>query len=62
MAMTAEKLHEKCHIAAELAHRDMRIAELEAWIESHREEFTDQRIVSNTEIDQILGKVSHEQS
>ena len=30
MAMTAEALHDKSSIAAELAHRDRRIAELEA--------------------------------
>lgn len=28
-AMTVESLHSKSHIAAELAHRDLRIAELE---------------------------------
>ena len=32
MAMTSENLHGKSNIAAELAHRDIRIAELEAMV------------------------------
>ena len=34
MAMTGEKLHSKAEIAAELAYRDQRIAELEAQLAS----------------------------
>lgn len=34
MAMTAEGLHDKSSIAAELAHRDQRIAELERMLSS----------------------------
>ena len=34
MAMTVEKLHSKAHIAAELGYRDMRIAQLQARLES----------------------------
>jgi len=37
MAMTAEKLHRKSAIAAELAYRDQRIAELEAQMEAQVE-------------------------
>jgi len=37
MAMTAEGLHSKSEIAAELAYRDQRIAELEQEVEELRE-------------------------
>ena len=37
MAMTAEKLHRKSAIAAELAYRDQRIAELEALVNEMNE-------------------------
>ena len=37
MAMTAEGLHQKSDIAAELAHRDIRIAKLEKLIAEHND-------------------------
>lgn len=37
LAMTAEQLHSKSDIAAELAHRDLRIQQLEAVLNSTRD-------------------------
>lgn len=51
VAMTREALHNKADIAAELAHRDIRIAELACVLEGKRRELAAAMAERNAEVD-----------
>ena len=59
MAMTSENLHGKSNIAAELAHRDIRIAELEAQLEASTKKTNAWREFGQSVGDPFRAKCGH---